>query len=231
MQPRRHAAGLVADAIESRKKRRQCAKTIAGSVATLASNTIEPSRLLTTQTAVLVVEVSSAAESFMAGRPLRQIRIDPPPCCDNDGECAASRSSPITPPVPESLDRPPSFSRHTQRTAECATYLFRTEAIICGCSFAWEMHPSGISTAHRSCSQTGADVLNRRRVNRIERALHGITDAVRYRSRIAVRRQRPALAEPNAGRRNLKIAAPSHPSVPWFISRPTRIMVGMVGEI
>jgi hypothetical protein len=34
------------------------------------------------------MDVSSAAESFMAGRPLRRIRIDPPPCCDNDGECA-----------------------------------------------------------------------------------------------------------------------------------------------
>src|SRR5579864_2065308 len=98
MQPRCHAAGLVADAIEARKKRRQRAKDDTGISRDAPSNTTEPSRLLTTQTAVLDMDVSSAAESFMAGRPLRRIRIDPPPCCDNDGECAASCSSPITPP-------------------------------------------------------------------------------------------------------------------------------------
>ena len=74
-------------------------KMIAGSVATLTSKTTEPSRLLTTQTAVRDVDVSSAAQSFMAGRPLRRIKIDPPPWCDNGFESAASCSSPITPPV------------------------------------------------------------------------------------------------------------------------------------
>jgi hypothetical protein len=39
------------------------------------------------------------------------------------------------------------------------------------------------------------------------------------------RHERHALAEPKAGRGDMRIAAPFHPSVPWFFSRPTHVMV------
>jgi hypothetical protein len=47
-----------------------------------------------------------------------------------------------------------------------------------GCNFAWEMHPVRISTAYRVAA--GDDVLKRRRVNRIERALTWNNHAARY---------------------------------------------------
>jgi hypothetical protein len=37
-----------------------------------------------------------------------------------------------------------------------------------------------------------------------------------------------ALPEPKAGRGNLRIAALSDPSVPRFVSRPTRVMVSEI---
>jgi hypothetical protein len=78
LQPGRPAGGLVADQMQSREERLEARKIALESVGTVVSSTIAPSRLLTTRIAVVVAEVSSAASSFIGGRPLRRIRIEPP---------------------------------------------------------------------------------------------------------------------------------------------------------
>jgi hypothetical protein len=75
------------------------------------------------------------------------------------------------------------------------------------------------------CPHKAGDLLSQRGANHIECVLHGTTDAARFRQRSSGRGVSVVrLPNPKAGRGTPRIAL-FYSSVPWFVSRPTHVMV------
>ncbi|MGC2777989.1 MAG: hypothetical protein WA418_20360 [Bradyrhizobium sp.] len=112
VQPRCHAARFTVDLVEPWEVRRQRFKDDRRIRRKAGFEHDSSVAAVTMQIAVLVLEVSSAAESFIGGRPLQRIIFGSPPCCAFAAEIVSSCARPITPPF--SLPSSHVILRHNQ---------------------------------------------------------------------------------------------------------------------